>query len=90
VPLAGLFAALVALPSAWLIFRLQGAYFAIGTWVLAEVFRLIAAQIKPLGGGTGASLSKTVADKAALTQAIVSAPACARPQRATWPPIGWP
>ena len=39
VPLAGLFAALVALPSAWLIFRLQGAYFAIGTWVLAEVFR---------------------------------------------------
>ena len=72
VPLAGLFAALVALPSAWLIFRLQGAYFAIGTWVLAEVFRLIAAQIKPLGGGTGASLSKTVADKAALTQAIVS------------------
>jgi branched-chain amino acid transport system permease protein len=73
VPLAGLFAALIALPSAWLIFRLQGAYFAIGTWVLAEVFRLIAAQIKPLGGGTGASLSKTVADKAALTQAIVSA-----------------
>ena len=72
-PLAGLFAALVALPSAWLIFRLQGAYFAIGTWVLAEVFRLIAAQIKPLGGGTGASLSKTVADKASLTQAIVSA-----------------
>jgi branched-chain amino acid transport system permease protein len=72
VPLAGIFAALVALPSAWLIFRLQGAYFAIGTWVLAEVFRLIAAQIKPLGGGTGASLSKTVADKAALTQAIVS------------------
>jgi branched-chain amino acid transport system permease protein len=73
VPLAGIFAALVALPSAWLIFRLDGAYFAIGTWVLAEVFRLTAAQIKPLGGGTGASLSKTVADKAALVQAIASA-----------------
>jgi branched-chain amino acid transport system permease protein len=73
VPLAGVFAALVALPSAWLIFRLQGAYFAIGTWVLAEVFRLTAAQIKPLGGGTGASLSKAVADKAALVQAISSA-----------------
>lgn len=73
VPLAGVFAALVALPSAWLIFRLQGAYFAIGTWVLAEVFRLIAAQVKPLGGGTGASLSKAVADKAALAQAIASA-----------------
>jgi branched-chain amino acid transport system permease protein len=73
VPLAGIFAALVALPSAWLIFRLEGAYFAIGTWVLAEVFRLTAAQIKPLGGGTGASLSKTVVDKAALVQAIASA-----------------
>jgi branched-chain amino acid transport system permease protein len=73
VPLAGIFAALVALPSAWLIFRLQGAYFAIGTWVLAEVFRLTAAQIKPLGGGTGTSLSKAVADQAALVQAISSA-----------------
>jgi branched-chain amino acid transport system permease protein len=73
VPLAGLFAALVALPSAWLIFRLQGAYFAIGTWVVAEVFRLIAAQIGPLGGGTGTSLSKTVADTAVLTQAIAGA-----------------
>lgn len=73
VPLAGVFAALVAIPSAWLIFRLQGAYFAIGTWVLAEVFRLIAAQVKLLGGGTGTSLSKALADKAVLVQAIAHA-----------------
>jgi ABC-type branched-subunit amino acid transport system permease subunit len=73
VPLAGIFAALVALPSAWLIFRWEGAYFAIGTWVLTEVFRLTAAQIKPLGGRTGASLSKTVADAVALVRAIASA-----------------
>jgi len=73
IPLAGLFAALVALPSAWLIFRLEGAYFAIGTWVLAEVFRLVAAQIKPLGGGTGASLSKAAVDNAVLARAIADA-----------------
>jgi branched-chain amino acid transport system permease protein len=70
VPLAGLIAAIVALPSAWLVFRLQGAYFAIGTWVLAEVFRLSLAQVKPLGGGTGTSLSKAVADGSVLVRAI--------------------
>ena len=70
VPLAGLIAAVVALPSAWLVFRLQGAYFAIGTWALAEVFRLLLAQVKPLGGGTGTSLSKAVADGSILVRAI--------------------
>jgi branched-chain amino acid transport system permease protein len=38
------------------VFRLQGAYFAIGTWVIAEVVRLTLAQWKALGGGTGTSL----------------------------------
>ena len=38
--LAGAVAALVAIPTALVAFRLQGAYFAIGTWVIAEVFRL--------------------------------------------------
>ena len=56
VPLAGLAAALVALPVATLVFRLQGAYFAIGTWVMAEVFRLLCAQLAVLGGGSGISL----------------------------------
>jgi len=37
-------------------FRLRGHYFAIGTWVVAEVFRLIASQISVLGGGSGVSL----------------------------------
>jgi branched-chain amino acid transport system permease protein len=56
VPVAGLGAALVAAPVARLVFRLQGAYFAIGTWVVAEVFRLLCAQIAVLGGGSGTSL----------------------------------
>jgi branched-chain amino acid transport system permease protein len=43
-----------------LIFRLRGAYFAIGTWVVAEVFRLLASQISVLGGGSGISLPASV------------------------------
>jgi len=56
VPLAGAIAALVALPVAGLMFRLRGHYFAIGTWVVAEVFRLLASQVSALGGGSGISL----------------------------------
>jgi branched-chain amino acid transport system permease protein len=55
-PLAGLATGLIALPSAALMFRLRGHYFAIGTWVLAEVFRLTMAQVSALGGGSGTSL----------------------------------
>jgi branched-chain amino acid transport system permease protein len=50
----------LALPTALIVFRLRGAYFAIGTWVVAEVYRLVFAQFKPLGGGTGMSLSPSV------------------------------
>ena len=53
--------ALVSMPVAALIFRLRGAYFAIGTWVIAEVFRLGFAQIGALGGGSGSSLPVVVA-----------------------------
>ncbi|MGZ3290440.1 MAG: branched-chain amino acid ABC transporter permease, partial [Xanthobacteraceae bacterium] len=56
VPVAGVIAAFVALPVAGLMFRLRGHYFAIGTWVIAEVFRLISSQISALGGGSGISL----------------------------------
>lgn len=54
--LAGVIAGLLALPTAFVVFRLSGAYFAIGTWVVAEVYRLVFAQWKQLGGGTGTSL----------------------------------
>ena len=53
---AGGLAALLSVPIAALIFRLKGAYFAIGTWVIAEVFRLSFAQVSALGGGSGSSL----------------------------------
>lgn len=62
IPLAGLVAVLISLPVGKLVFRLQGAYFAIGTWVVAEVFRLIAAQLGSvgLGGGSGTSIPTPV------------------------------
>jgi len=58
--IAGPIGALVAIPVALLIFRLRGAYFAIGTWVVAEVFRLLASQISVLGGGSGISLPAAI------------------------------
>jgi branched-chain amino acid transport system permease protein len=61
IALAGAIAGLVAVPAALIVFRLRGAYFAIGTWVVAEVCRLILAQVKQLGGGTGTSLPPDVA-----------------------------
>jgi branched-chain amino acid transport system permease protein len=56
IPLAGIIAGVVAVPVAGLVFRLRGHYFAIGTWIVAEVFRLIASQLSVLGGGSGTSL----------------------------------
>ena len=59
--LAGVAGAVLSVPTAYVVFRLQGAYFAIGTWVAAEVYRLLFAQWKALGGGTGTSLPSEVA-----------------------------
>ena len=56
VVLSGLIAAVFAVPTAFVLFRLRGPYFAIGSWVVAEVYRLVFAQFKQLGGGTGTSL----------------------------------
>lgn len=58
IPLGGVAALALAVPMAFFAFRLQGAYFAIGTWVVAEVTRLIVAQWRALGGGTGTSLPR--------------------------------
>ncbi|MEK1853403.1 MAG: branched-chain amino acid ABC transporter permease [Phyllobacterium sp.] len=56
--IAGLFSIALAFPTAFFTFRLYGPYFAIGTWVVAEVVRLLLAQWKALGGGTGTSLPR--------------------------------
>jgi branched-chain amino acid transport system permease protein len=56
VPLAGLVAAAFALPTAALVFRFQDGYFAVGTWAVAEVYRLLIANTSALGRGTGRTL----------------------------------
>jgi branched-chain amino acid transport system permease protein len=56
IPISAAAAAIISVPVAALMFRLRGHYFAIGTWVMAEVFRLLAAQTSALGGGSGTSL----------------------------------
>jgi branched-chain amino acid transport system permease protein len=60
VPLAGLIAALLALPIAGAAFRLRGGYFAIGTWVIAEVIRLVVSNVDILGRGSGTSVTAVI------------------------------
>jgi len=55
-PVAAVFCAVVAMPLSWLVFRLRGGYFAIGTWVVAEVLSLLTIRDSSLGGGTGTNL----------------------------------
>jgi len=56
VPLAGLVATAFAVPTAALVFRFRGGYFAVGTWAVAEVYRLLVANTGALGRGTGRTL----------------------------------
>ena len=50
--------AIISIPLGLVAFRLRGGYFAIGTWVIAEVVRLIVKnnQSSVIGAGTGTSL----------------------------------
>lgn len=56
-PLAGAVSAMFALLFAWPMFRLSGAYFAVGTWVLAELMRIVALNTPWLGAGAGMPLT---------------------------------
>ena len=57
VPIAVVIAGLISIPISLLAFRLVGGYFAIGTWVIAEVVKLLVVQFPALGGGSGISFS---------------------------------
>jgi len=57
VPLGAVVAAVLSVPVSFVAFRLAGGYFAIGTWVIAEVFRLGVANVSAVGGGSGTSLT---------------------------------
>jgi len=60
VPLGGLIAALIGALAAPALFHLRGPYFAIGTWVLAEMFRIFAMNTEWLGGGNGLTLARVM------------------------------
>ena len=48
--------AILAVPMYGLLHRLEGPYFAIGTWVVAETLRLVATNLPLVNGGGGMSL----------------------------------
>lgn len=48
--------AIIAVPSYALLHRLDGPYFSIGTWVLAEAFRLLTSNIDYVNAGSGLTL----------------------------------
>jgi len=79
VPLAAVITGLASFPLSWLAFRLQGSYFAIGTWVIAEVFRLSFSNVTAIGGGSGTSLTalrgieKATRERATFWLALVTA-----------------
>jgi branched-chain amino acid transport system permease protein len=56
VALAAVAAMVVSIPMGLIAFQLRGSYFAIGTWVLAEVCSLVMVNNKSVGGGSGASI----------------------------------
>ena len=57
IPIAMVIAGVIAYLVSFLAFRLSGGYFAIGTWVIAEVIKLLTTQIDVLGAGSGISMT---------------------------------
>lgn len=56
VVLAAVASAVLAVPVGFVVLRLRGGQFAVGTWVVAETLALLIALDHGLGGGTGISL----------------------------------
>ncbi len=71
VVIAGVVAALFAVPTAGLAFRLRGGYFAVGTWVIAEVYRLLVTKIGWLGGGSGVSFNSVARIDRGTREAVI-------------------
>ena len=59
---SGIAAAVLSVPIGLIAFRLRGSYFAIGTWVLADVVSLVIIQQNALGAGNGASIDVAAYD----------------------------
>jgi len=68
--LAGVFAGLISIPVTFAVFRLRGAYFAVGTWVISEIFSLSASLITAMGGGAGTSLTPAILREIAAARSM--------------------
>lgn len=68
--LAGVFAGLISIPVTFAVFRLRGAYFAVGTWVVSEIFSLSASLITAMGGGAGTSLTPAILREIAVARSM--------------------
>ncbi|MEN3306932.1 MAG: branched-chain amino acid transport system permease protein [Micromonosporaceae bacterium] len=69
--LAAVTSALLSLPVSVLVLRLTAGYFAVATWVVAEVLHLVATVSPRVGGNTGVSLPGVAGYPAVLRQALV-------------------
>ncbi len=56
----GIVAAVIGAFAALALFRLRGPYFAIGTWVLAELFRIFFINTQYFGGASGLTLARVM------------------------------
>ncbi|MBS0317081.1 MAG: branched-chain amino acid ABC transporter permease [Proteobacteria bacterium] len=70
IPVAGVVAMLLAVPMGALLFRLRGAYFAVGTWVAAEVLRLLVANNASVGAGSGTSVTAALRGMSSGTREV--------------------
>ncbi len=70
VVLGGLVAAAISIPAAALAFRLRGGYFAIGTWVIAEVLALLTLNGTDLGIDLGGGVGVTIYSAALLDRGL--------------------
>jgi branched-chain amino acid transport system permease protein len=68
--IAAVVCAVIALPTSLLAFRLRGDYFAVGTWVIAEVYHLVMTRDSSLGGGSGRALTTLSGFDPLIRQAI--------------------
>jgi branched-chain amino acid transport system permease protein len=70
VALAGLSAAAISLVTAAVAFRLRGGYFAIGTWVIAEVFLLLTLNGADIGVDVGGGVGAIILSAARLDRTL--------------------
>jgi branched-chain amino acid transport system permease protein len=68
VPIAGILAGLFAIPVVLLLSRLRGAYFTIGSWVIADILQQVFLQVDAVGGGSGISLPAAIVKSIAASR----------------------